>query len=44
MARAMRPVVVLMLLATVLFVVDGVLDHAYLNQPIFEEYKGTGNM
>src|SRR5207245_5500414 len=42
MARAMRPVVVLMLLATVLFVADGVLDHAYLNQPIFDEYKGGG--
>jgi hypothetical protein len=42
MARAMRPVVVLMLLATVLFVVDGVLDHNYANQPIFEEYKGVG--
>ena len=42
MARAMRPVVVLMLLATVLFVVDGLLDHAYLNQPIFDEYKGVG--
>lgn len=42
MARAMRPVVVLMLLATVLFVVDGLLDHAYLNQPIFDEYRGVG--
>ena len=42
MARAMRPVVVLMLLATVLFVVDGLLDHAYSNQPIFDEYKGVG--
>ena len=42
MARAMRPVVVLMLLATVLFVVDGLLDHAYANQPIFDEYKGVG--
>lgn len=42
MARAMRPVVILMLLATVLFVVDGVLDHSYANQPIFEEYKGVG--
>jgi hypothetical protein len=42
MARAMRPVVILMLLATVLFVVDGVLDHNYANQPIFEEYKGVG--
>ena len=42
MARAMRPVVVLMLLATVLFVVDGVLDHNYANQPIFDEYKGVG--
>ena len=42
MARAMRPVVVLMLLATVLFVVDGILDHNYANQPIFDEYKGVG--
>ena len=42
MARAMRPVVFLMLLATVLFVVDGILDHNYANQPIFEEYKGVG--
>ncbi|HEV2249458.1 MAG TPA: hypothetical protein VGT60_03005 [Candidatus Limnocylindria bacterium] len=42
MARAMRPVVVLMLLATVLFIVDGVLDHNYANQPLFDEYKGVG--
>ena len=42
MARAMRPVVVLMLLATVLFVVDGILDHNYANRPIFDEYKGVG--
>lgn len=42
MARAMRPVVILMLLATVLFVVDGILDHNYVNQPIFDEYKGVG--
>ena len=42
MARAMRPVVFLMLLATVLFVVDGILDHNYANQPILEEYKGVG--
>jgi hypothetical protein len=42
MARAMRPVVVLMLLATILFVVDGVLDHNFANQPIFDEYKGVG--
>lgn len=42
MARAMRPVVILMLLATILFVVDGVLDHNYANQPILEEYKGVG--
>lgn len=42
MARAMRPVVVLMLLATILFVVDGVLDHNFANQPILEEYKGVG--
>jgi hypothetical protein len=42
MARAMRPVVILMLLATVLFAVDGLLDHAASNQPIFDEYKGVG--
>ncbi len=42
MARAMRPVVILMLLATVLFVVDGILDHSYANQPIFDEYRGVG--
>ena len=42
MARAMRPVVVLMLLATILFVVDGLLDHAASNQPILDEYKGVG--
>ena len=42
MARAMRPVFILMLLATVLFVVDGLLDHAYANQPLFDEYKGVG--
>jgi hypothetical protein len=42
MARAMRPVVILMLLATVLFVLDGILDHNYAQQPIFEEYKGVG--
>ena len=42
MARAVRPVVILMLLATILFVADGILDHSYVNQPIFEEYKGVG--
>ena len=42
MARAMRPVILLMLLATVLFVVDGVLDHNYANLPILDEYKGVG--
>lgn len=47
MARAMRPVVVLMLLATVLFIVDGILDHDYAlqhfpGQSIFDEYKGLG--
>lgn len=42
MARAVRPVVILMLLATILFVLDGILDHGYVNQPIFEEYKGVG--
>ncbi|MEA2661093.1 MAG: hypothetical protein QOH08_665 [Chloroflexota bacterium] len=47
MARAMRPVVILMLLATILFVVDGILDHNYAilqfpNQSILDEYKGVG--
>lgn len=48
MARAMRPVVFLMLLATVLFVVDGVLDHNYFlahnptNQPFLDEYQSVG--
>src|SRR6266545_4318425 len=47
MARAMRPVVMLMLLATVLFVVDGILDHNYAiqqfpGQSILDEYKGVG--
>src|SRR5260370_42672464 len=42
MARAVRPVVLLMLLATDLFVVDGILDHSYVNQPLFDEYKGVG--
>jgi len=42
MARAMRPVVVLMLLATVLFIADGILDHQASNQSIFDEYKGVG--
>lgn len=47
MARAMRPVVILMLLATVLFVVDGILDHNYAiqqfpGQSILDEYKGVG--
>jgi hypothetical protein len=39
----MRPVVILMLLATVLFVLDGLIDHyAAPDQPFFEEYKGVG--
>ena len=47
MARAMRPVVALMLLATVLFVIDGILDHNYAivhhpEQPFLDEYKGVG--
>jgi hypothetical protein len=47
MARAMRPVVMLMLLATVLFVIDGILDHNYAiqqfpGQSILDEYKGVG--
>jgi hypothetical protein len=47
MARAMRPVVVLMLLATVLFIIDGILDHNYAiqqfpGQSILDEYKGVG--
>lgn len=47
MARAMRPVVILMLLATVLFVVDGFLDHDYAlqqfpGQSILDEYRGVG--
>jgi hypothetical protein len=43
MARAMRPVVVLMFLATVLFILDGILDHnAAPSQPILDEYKGVG--
>lgn len=42
MARALRPVVVLMLLATVLFVADGILDHNYAGGPILDEYHGVG--
>ena len=47
MARAMRPVVILMLLATVLFVLDGLIDHDYAvqqfpGQSILDEYKGVG--
>jgi hypothetical protein len=47
MARAMRPVVALMLLATVLFVIDGILDHNYAilhnpNEPFLDEFKGVG--
>lgn len=47
MARAMRPVVILMLLATVLFILDGLFDHDYAlqqlpGQSIFDEYKGLG--
>ena len=47
MARAMRPVVALMLLATVLFILDGILDHSSANlhnpnEPFLDEYKGVG--
>ncbi|MEP7003475.1 MAG: hypothetical protein ABI888_02960 [Chloroflexota bacterium] len=44
MARAMRPVVLLMLLATVLFVVDGLVDHSAVPSgvSILDEYKGLG--
>jgi hypothetical protein len=43
----MRPVVALMLLATVLFVIDGILDHNYAilhnpSEPFLDEYKGVG--
>jgi hypothetical protein len=42
MARAMRPVVVLMLLATVLFILDGLLDHNVAGQGGFDDHKGVG--
>lgn len=42
MARALRPVVVLMLLASILFVADGVLDHDFAGGPILDEYHGVG--
>ena len=42
MARALRPVVVLMLLASVLFVVDGILDHNYAGGSLLDEYHGVG--
>jgi hypothetical protein len=42
MARAMRPVVVLMLLATVLFIADGLLDHNVAGQGAFDDHKGVG--
>ena len=42
MARAMRPVVVLMLLATVLFIADGILDHNVAGQAPFDDHKGVG--
>jgi hypothetical protein len=43
MARALRPVVVLMFLATILFILDGILDHnAAPSQPILDEYNGVG--
>ena len=42
MARAMRPVVVLMLLATVLFIADCLLDHNVAGQGGFDDHKGVG--
>ena len=42
MARAMRPVVILMLLATVLFIADGILDHNVAGQGGFDDHKGVG--
>jgi hypothetical protein len=42
MARAMRPVVVLMVLATVLFIADGLLDHNVAGQGAFDDHKGVG--
>ena len=42
MARAMRPVVVLMLLATVLFIADGLLDHNVAGTNGFDDHKGVG--
>ena len=42
MARAMRPVVVLMLLATVLFIADGILDHNVAGTGGFDDHKGVG--
>ena len=42
MARAMRPVVVLMLLATVLFIADGILDHNVAGSGGFDDHKGVG--
>ena len=42
MARAMRPVVMLMVLATVLFIVDGLLDHNVAGRGGFDDHKGVG--
>ncbi len=42
MARAMRPVVVLMLIATVLFIADGILDHNVAGRGGFDDHKGIG--
>jgi len=42
MARAMRPVVVLMLLSTVLFIADGILDHNVAGTGGFDDHKGVG--
>ena len=42
MARAMRPVVMLMVLATVLFIIDGLLDHNVAGRGGFDDHKGVG--
>jgi hypothetical protein len=38
----MRPVVVLMLVATVLFIADGILDHNVAGRGGFDDHKGIG--
>jgi hypothetical protein len=42
MARAVRPVVVLMLVATVLFIADGILDHNVAGRGGFDDHQGIG--